>query len=95
MTPEELARTREREIEAREQPEHTVHVCVGTGCEALGSPAIAKNLEAELKAAGKDKTVKVKCVGCPGLCAWPATRATCSANERRSGWRGTVPGSAW
>ncbi len=69
MTPEELTRTQEHEIEARRQYDQTVYVCVGTSCDALGSQTIAKNLESELKAAGKDKTTKVKCVGCPGLCA--------------------------
>ncbi|MBX7212608.1 MAG: NADH-quinone oxidoreductase subunit NuoF [Thermoflexales bacterium] len=69
MTPEELATIRERGQEADARFEKTAYVCVGTSCDALGSAAIAKNLEAELKEAGKDKAVKVKCVGCPGLCA--------------------------
>ena len=69
MTPEELDRTQERELADDGKYEHHVHVCVGTACEALGSATIAKNLEAEIKAAGRDGKVKVRCVGCPGLCA--------------------------
>lgn len=68
MNAEELVKTAAKEQAAAALFAHEVKVCVGTGCAALGSEQIAKNLEKELKDAGKTD-VKVKCVGCPGLCA--------------------------
>ena len=68
MNAEELVKTAAKEQAAIAAYDHTINVCVGTGCAALGSEQIAKNLDKELKAQGKSN-VKVKCVGCPGLCA--------------------------
>jgi bidirectional [NiFe] hydrogenase diaphorase subunit len=68
MNAEELQRTAIKERQALSTAERVINVCVGTGCAALGSEQIAKKLEQELKAQGKTGT-KVKCVGCPGLCA--------------------------
>ncbi len=68
MNAEELQRTAVKERQAMSASERQINVCVGTGCQALGSDQIAKKLEQELKTQGKTG-VKVKCVGCPGLCA--------------------------
>ncbi len=68
MNAEELQKTALKERQAISANERVINVCIGTGCAALGSEQIAKKLEQELKAQGKTGT-KVKCVGCPGLCA--------------------------
>ncbi len=68
MNAEELQKTALKERQAISANERVINVCVGTGCAALGSEQLAKKLEQELKAQGKTDT-KVKCVGCPGLCA--------------------------
>ncbi len=69
MNAEELQKTAERENAALQTLDYQVNVCVGTGCAALGSEQLATNIEKELKAQNKDAKIKVKCVGCPGLCA--------------------------
>ena len=46
-----------------------VLICGGTGCTSSNSPAIAKALEAELKAKGLDEEIKIVHTGCFGLCA--------------------------
>jgi bidirectional [NiFe] hydrogenase diaphorase subunit len=68
MNAEELQKTAIKERQVMSAAERVINVCVGTGCAALGSEQIAKKLEQDLKAQGKTGT-KVKCVGCPGLCA--------------------------
>jgi len=46
-----------------------VLLCAGTGCVASGCHAVSDAFEAELKAVGLDKEVKVVHTGCFGLCA--------------------------
>ena len=46
-----------------------VLVCGGTGCTSSGSEAIINEMEAQLKANGIDKEIKVIKTGCFGLCA--------------------------
>jgi len=46
-----------------------VLLCAGTGCTASGCHAVSDAFEAELKAVGLEKEVKVVHTGCFGLCA--------------------------
>jgi len=46
-----------------------VLLCAGTGCVASGCHAVSEAFEAELKAVGLEKEVKVVHTGCFGLCA--------------------------
>lgn len=46
-----------------------VLICGGTGCSSSKSAQIAEEMEAQLKAKGLDKEVKVVITGCFGLCA--------------------------
>lgn len=46
-----------------------VLVCGGTGCTSSGSEQIIKEMEAQLKANGLEKEIKVVKTGCFGLCA--------------------------
>jgi len=47
----------------------TVLICGGTGCSSSGSAKIREKMEAEIKAQGLEKEVKVVTTGCFGLCA--------------------------
>lgn len=46
-----------------------VLICGGTGCTSSGSEQIIKEMEAQLKANGLEKEIKVVKTGCFGLCA--------------------------
>jgi len=44
-------------------------ICSGTGCHASGGDAVSAAIEAEIKAVGLDREVKIVHTGCFGLCA--------------------------
>ncbi len=69
MTNEELLAIMEQERAEEAKYTHRIHVCTGTGCVSSRSEDILAAFEAEIKARGLDTTVKVKKVGCMGLCA--------------------------
>ena len=46
-----------------------VLICGGTGCTSSGSEQIIKEMDAQLKANGLEKEIKVVKTGCFGLCA--------------------------
>jgi len=69
MTAEELNKIVTAEIEAQQQYKQTVRVCVAAGCLSSGADQIKDGLQKQLATAGLDKEVKVKGVGCMGLCA--------------------------
>jgi bidirectional [NiFe] hydrogenase diaphorase subunit len=69
MTNEELLAIMEQERADEAKFTHRIHVCTGTGCVSSRSEDILAAFEAEIKARGLDATVKVKKVGCMGLCA--------------------------
>jgi bidirectional [NiFe] hydrogenase diaphorase subunit len=69
MTNDELLALMEEERAIEEKYSHRIHVCTGTGCVSSHSEAILAAFEAEIIARGLEATVKVKKVGCMGLCA--------------------------
>jgi bidirectional [NiFe] hydrogenase diaphorase subunit len=48
---------------------HVIHVCAGTGCISSKSELVLNGLEKVVKERNLENTVKVKKVGCMGLCA--------------------------
>jgi len=68
MTPEELNQAAEREATASTVHDHVVGVCTSTACLASHSDKLKKEFDAAVKAKGL-KNVRVKAVGCCGLCA--------------------------
>jgi len=68
MTPEELTQAAEREATASTVHDHVVGVCTSTACLASHSDKLKKEFDAAVKAKGL-KNVRVKAVGCCGLCA--------------------------
>ena len=69
MTLEELREIAHKEREAQKAYKHCIGVCVAAGCLSQRSDQTKADLEAEVKKRGLEKTVKVKGVGCLGLCA--------------------------
>lgn len=69
MTPEELKSLTKKERTNGSQPEHTVRVCTAASCLSTQADKIAEQIEASIKADGKEDKCKVKCVGCMGLCS--------------------------
>jgi bidirectional [NiFe] hydrogenase diaphorase subunit len=69
MTNDELLALMEEERSEEEKYSHRIHVCTGTGCVSSHSEDILAAFEAEIKARGLEAIVKVKKVGCMGLCA--------------------------
>ena len=65
--PGKLEAYRAKILAARRPDRPCVRVCIGTGCVAKGSPAIAEQFRA---AAGENAAtvVEVKCTGCHGFC---------------------------
>jgi NADH-quinone oxidoreductase subunit F len=66
-SPRDLEEYRARIQAARRADGARVRVCIGTGCTAKGSPAVATRFR---EAAGQraDAVVEVKCTGCHGFC---------------------------
>ncbi|BCY17038.1 NADH dehydrogenase [Leptolinea sp. HRD-7] len=69
MTNDELLTVMEQEQAVNAQFQHRIHVCAGTGCVSSRSQEILAAFEREIAARGWSNTVRVKQVGCMGLCA--------------------------
>jgi bidirectional [NiFe] hydrogenase diaphorase subunit len=69
MTNEELIAIAAQEAEDAKKYRYCLNICTGTGCMSSRSDAIAAALEAEVKARGLQNEIKIKKVGCMGLCA--------------------------
>ncbi|HUP05245.1 MAG TPA: NADH-quinone oxidoreductase subunit NuoF [Bryobacteraceae bacterium] len=69
MTVEELRNIAETEREEQRKYEKHVCVCIAAGCLSSGSDLLKAELEKEVDAAGLKDKVKVKGVGCMGLCS--------------------------
>ena len=69
MTLDELRELAEKERQEQKNITHKVNVCVAAGCLSLRSDQVLKALQAETKKRGIEGKVKVKGVGCMGLCA--------------------------
>ena len=69
MTAEELNELIEQEVEANKGFAHSINVCVAAGCLSSHADQTLDALKKEVKAKGLDKEIKVKGVGCMGLCA--------------------------
>jgi bidirectional [NiFe] hydrogenase diaphorase subunit len=68
MTPEELHKVAETELESRQQTQHTLCVCTAAGCVSTHSDKVKEALEKEIEKHGLKEKCKVKGVGCMGLC---------------------------
>ena len=68
MTPEELHKVAETELESRQPIEHTLCVCTAAGCVSTHSDKVKEALEKEIEKHGLKEKCKVKGVGCMGLC---------------------------
>jgi bidirectional [NiFe] hydrogenase diaphorase subunit len=69
MTNEELLEIVDKEAEEVGKFRYRLGVCTGTGCMSSRSDAIITALDAEVKNRGLQDQIKVKKVGCLGLCA--------------------------
>jgi bidirectional [NiFe] hydrogenase diaphorase subunit len=69
MTLDELRAIADREREAQKKITHKVNVCVAAGCLSLRSDQVLKTMQAEAKRRGLEDSVRIKGVGCMGLCA--------------------------
>jgi len=69
MTTEELGNVAEAEKKLQAGYEHTINVCMAAGCLSSQADKVKEELEAKVKAAGKETCCKVRGVGCMGLCA--------------------------
>jgi len=69
MTNEELIALAAQEAEDAKKYRYCLDICSGTGCMSSCSDAIATAIEAEVRERGLQNEIKVKQVGCMGLCA--------------------------
>ncbi len=69
MTLDELRELAEKERQEQKNIPHKVNVCVAAACLSLRSDQVLKAMQAEVKKRGIEDKVKVKGVGCMGLCA--------------------------
>lgn len=69
MNADELHELAEKELAAQAALEHRVIVCAGSGCQALQSDQLIKQLETEVKTRGLEKRCAITGGGCRGLCA--------------------------
>jgi bidirectional [NiFe] hydrogenase diaphorase subunit len=69
MTNEELIALAAQEAEDAKKYRYCLDICTGTGCMSSCSDAIATAIEAEVRERGLQNEIKVKQVGCMGLCA--------------------------
>src|SRR4051794_10614593 len=69
MMPEELHAIGAKKRDENGKFKHCLHVCMGSGCCSSQAEVVLKNLSDGVKAAGKQKDVRVIGVGCMGLCA--------------------------
>jgi bidirectional [NiFe] hydrogenase diaphorase subunit len=68
MTLDELRQIAEAERQTAAKFQHHVCVCAAAGCLSSGAAEIATALKKEIAEAGMQNEVKVKTVGCMGLC---------------------------
>ncbi|MFA6563924.1 MAG: NADH-quinone oxidoreductase subunit NuoF [Verrucomicrobiia bacterium] len=68
MTPEELHKIAETELEAKQKIPHTLCVCMAAGCVSTHSDKVKESLQQAIEKHGLKETCKVKGVGCMGLC---------------------------
>lgn len=68
MEREEFDRIAQKKRDAYAAFEHHINVCTSSGCVASGSEQVKKEIEAEVKAQGQNRTCNVRGVGCLGLC---------------------------
>ena len=69
MTQDELIQIAEKEGTLAGEFEHTINVCMAASCISTHGDDVKTALEAEVKRRGLEKKVRVKGVGCMGLCA--------------------------
>ena len=69
MTAEELNKLVEQEVEANQAFAYSVNVCVAAGCLSSHSDQTLDALQKTAKDKGFDKNIKIRGVGCMGLCA--------------------------
>ena len=69
MTAEDLNEMIEKEIEANSGFTHSVNVCVAAGCLSSRADQTLDSIKREVKAKSLDKQIRVRGVGCMGLCA--------------------------
>ena len=69
MTVEELSKLVEQEIEASKAFDYSVNVCVAAGCLSSHSDQTLEGFKKSAKEKGVDKKIKIRGVGCMGLCA--------------------------
>ncbi|MCG8508220.1 MAG: NAD(P)H-dependent oxidoreductase subunit E, partial [Rhodospirillales bacterium] len=69
MTSDELNQIVENEQASQAQITRRINVCAAASCMSRGSDKIAQRMEERLKTADDDGTVRVRCVGCMGLCS--------------------------
>jgi len=69
MTLDELRELAEKERNEQKKIAHKVNVCVAAACLSLRSDQVLKAMQTETKKRGLEDKVKVKGVGCMGLCA--------------------------
>ena len=69
MTLDELRELAEKERQEQKNIPHKVNVCVAAACLSLRSDQVLKAMQSEVKKRGIEDKVRVKGVGCMGLCA--------------------------
>ena len=69
MTLDELRELAEKERQEQKNIPHKVNVCVAAACLSLRSDQVLKAMQSEVKKRGIENKVRVKGVGCMGLCA--------------------------
>jgi bidirectional [NiFe] hydrogenase diaphorase subunit len=69
MTIDELEQIAETETESCQKCPNHLHVCVAAGCISSQSEQVKESLEREIKGKGLEDRLRVKGVGCMGLCA--------------------------
>jgi bidirectional [NiFe] hydrogenase diaphorase subunit len=69
MTLDELRELAEKECQEQKKIPHKVNVCVAAACLSLRSDQVLKAMQSEVKKRGIEDKVRVKGVGCMGLCA--------------------------
>lgn len=66
---EELKQLAKEKRELRVNTHEELRVCIGSGCNTLGSDELLKNLKKDVKENNLENRCKVKGVGCSGLCS--------------------------
>jgi bidirectional [NiFe] hydrogenase diaphorase subunit len=69
MTLDELEKITESEKESCKKCPNHLHVCLAAGCLSSNSQQVKDALEEQIKSQGLENQVRVKGVGCMGLCA--------------------------